>query len=275
MKRRLNDHPREEFRTHYGNLVMKRKAFRAKVRAKRIQNFCVEREITSLTHFTRVENLNGILGEGLLSREQLKHNDRDFHFNDCDRADTHLDSICLNVSFPNYKLFFRFRKGRTSEADESHWIVLLLDAKIMSELNCAFCNENAAANSVRCIPLENRKEFRALESLFEDKLYYGTREIVRQSLAIPNNYTTNPQAEILVFDRISPEYIKKIVFYDYTILSRWQSNTLVSTVVDKFYFKYRHDYSHWQFDISEAYDSDESKANVEDDMPFDDDDIPF
>lgn len=259
---------------------MTREEFRAKVRAKQIQQMCVERDITWLTHFTRIENLNEILKGGLLSRKQLASDGRDFHFNDSYRVDTHTDAICLNVSFPNYRLFYRFRKSIASEVDESHWVVFLLDVKIMWELDCAFCDENAAANRVSRIPLENRKESRALEGLFEEEIHFDTRAISRQLLAISKNYTTNPQAEILVFDQIAPEYIKKVVFYNHIVLRRWQSsnlatNTQKSSVVDDFYFAPRADYLHWRFDTSEAYDSDEPKPNVEDDTTFDDDERPF
>ena len=216
----------------------------------------------------------------MLSRDQLKSDDRSFYFNDRYRSDTHTDAICLNVSFPNYKLFYRFRRSIVSEVDESHWVVLLLDATLLWELDCAFCEENAAASRVRSIALETKKKPDALESLFRENFHFGNQVISRKSLEIPINFTTNPQAEILVFGRINPRYIKEIVFFNDYTLRRWQPINLTTNIqksaaynYGKNYFAPRVDFSHWKSGDSDANDINESKPNSEADITFDD--IPF
>ena len=190
--------------------------------ATHIKRFCVNRNITTLTHFTRVENLSSILENGLLGREQLDSQGGSFYFNDPHRYDEQRGGICLNLSFPNYRMFWKIRQ-KTEEVAHSQWVVLLLDVDVLWEFDCAFCQENAASNTVHGIPLEDRKSLDALRSLFCEEFHDGTRVISRDSLAIRENYPTNPQAEILVFDRIPSRYINTIVFYRYFAQEQWKS----------------------------------------------------
>ncbi|MDE0314773.1 MAG: DarT ssDNA thymidine ADP-ribosyltransferase family protein [Candidatus Poribacteria bacterium] len=242
-----------------------------------IQQICEERGITTLVHFTRIENLRSILGEGLMSRSLLEAREQQFLWNDADRVDGHPESNCLSISFPNYQMFYSIREGmKLKEVNDSQWIVLLLDAKILWELDCAFCQRNAASNAVRFIPLNERRKPEALKGLFED--FY---DIKRQNLQIPLNYPTHPQAEVLVFDQIPAEYINAIHFWDATTLKEWRSN-YIGTFSDKFfvdrkYFDARSDYEIWRPEnfndegIPLSYlsiDNDEEPDDFDDYIPF-------
>ncbi len=213
-------------------------------RTANIKQICHDRGIKILVHFTHIENLCRILEEGLLSRETLE-TIRDPlkkppRFNDQDRLDKHPEAICLSIGFPNYKMFYRYRSKNPSQ-----WVVLLLDAKLLWELDCVFCQENAASNTVRNIPLENRKHPDALNNMFKE--YYRT--ISRQSLSIPDHYPTYPQAEVLVCNPIPVAYIKKVHFCEKTALEQWYSqNSGMDTkifVVSKQYFHPRYDWKVW------------------------------
>ena len=245
-------------------------------RSFQIQQICEEYGITTLVHFTRIENLRCILGEGLLSRSILEPREK-VHFNDPQRLDKQKDAICLNISFPNYQMFYSIRERmKSEEVNDSQWVVLLLDARVLWELDCAFCQRNAATNAVRSIPLEERKKPEALKDMFTD--FYV---IKHQDLPIPKNYPTHPQAEVLVFDRIPTEYINAIHFWDATILEQWRSN-YTGTFSDKFfvdrmYFKPRSDFEKWRPEnfntdgIPLSYFSagnDEEPDDFEDDIPF-------
>ncbi len=215
-------------------------------RASQIQQFCEERGIETLCHFTRIENLQSILQEGLLGRSILHERGQQFWWNDADRADRCPEANCLSISFPNYQMFYSIREGmKSEEVNDSQWVVLLLDAKVLWELDCAFCQRNAASNAVRSIPLNERKKTETLKDLFGD--FYG---IKHQDLQIPQNYPTHPQAEVLVFDQIPTEYINAIHFRNATILEQWRSN-YIGTFSDKFfvdrkYFDARCDYEVWR-----------------------------
>ena len=216
-------------------------------RASRIQQICEERGITTLVHFTRVENLQNILQQGLLGRTLLETRGQQFLFNDPCRVDGHKEAVCLSISFPNYKMFYSIRedKKETQEVDDSQWIVLLLDAKVLWELDCAFCQRNAAHNAVRRVPLTDRKRPEALKGMFED-----FDDIRHQDLQIPLDYPTDPQAEILVFDPISTRHIKEIHFYEAIARKEWLSNTQeVDSQTFRSsgeYFQGRRDWQFWQ-----------------------------
>ena len=142
------------------------------------------------------------------------------------RLDRHKEAICLSISFPNYPLFSKFSwSDDEGQPDYSGWVVLLLDAKVLWELDCAFCQENAASNAVRHIPLEERKKPDALKGMFVDVCRDTKGDVYeRQSMQIPIHYPTHPQAEVLVFNQIQSNYIKEVHFYDKTVLKQWRDN---------------------------------------------------
>ena len=240
-----------------------------------IQQFCEERGITTLIHFTQIKYLRDILHEGLLDHQSLvKKHGQQFVPNDQKRLDGYKEAICLSISFPNDLLFSKFRY-KYSGGNCSEWVVLLLDAKVLWELDCAFCQENAASNAARRIPLEKRKEPEALERIFIEvyrdiKIVDGSKKekiYQRQSMQIPAHYPTHPQAEILVFDQIPSDYIKEVHFYNETALKQWRyrnsRNYPPRLTVNQQYFQYGRDQVVWQDDNLD-----------DDDIPFDSD-IPF
>lgn len=246
-------------------------------RRSQIQQFCEDRKIETLVHFTRIENLDSILQLGLVGQSLLQTRKQQFLWNDADRADLHPEAICLSISFPNYQMFYSIREQYKSEGVyDFQWVVLLIEAKVLWELDCAFCQRNAALNAVRSIPLDERKKPEALKGMFDD--FY---DIKRQDLPIQQNYPTHPQAEVLVFDAIPIEYIKEIHFWDATTLKNWRSN-YIGTYSNKLiatmeYFTYRVDYGVWRSKnfnedgIPLSYFSDGKSVDPDD---FDDD-IPF
>ena len=241
-------------------------------RERQIQQICVDRGITTLCHFTRIENLSSILQKDLLSRSHLETSGQEFVPNDLDRADGPLEAICLSISFPNYRMFFRIRKREeeTQGVKDSQWVVLLLDAKVLWELDCAFCQENASSNDVRFILLKDRKKPDALNGMFVED--YHT--INRQSLQIPSDYPTNPQAEVLVFDTIPARYINEVHFWTAAALDQWFSSnqtTFSRTFSNGRRYLYRRDYFYGRCDYKKW----QSVNLGNDDILEVDDDIPF
>ena len=173
-------------------------------RRRDIEEFCNQRGIERLVHFTQAANLPSILGHGLLSRDELEKLGiiSDVGINDVERYDCCKNAICMSISFPNYRMFFPIRQD-----NETDWAVIEIDPSVLWESDCAFCKTNAADSSVRHIPIENRKAFTSLSALFEDS--FG---VTRAELAIPSYYPTNPQAEILVFNPILRVLMRNIAF---------------------------------------------------------------
>ena len=214
----------------------------AQERSKLISELCSTKGIVNLIHFTRIENLKGILQQGLINRKELSRlpeSERP-NFNDQERFDGHIEAICLSVSFPNYQMFYKLNKDKPDD-----WVVLLLDSSILWDRDCAFCQTNAASSIISRIPLEQRKTFEALIQMFTDE-----ENVSRDELAIPANFTTNPQAEVLVFDTIPIKYIRGVNFRSISAMKAWQNlNSYpenISLVASDTYFKPRRDWPNWQ-----------------------------
>ena len=189
-------------------------------RVKSIKKIVAERRIETLCHFTRVENLSSILRKGLLGRSQLVERRIQFEKIDHNRQDGCPEAVCLTISFPNYKLFYTKRNnyGDWHGVDHNQWVVLLLDARLLWELDCAFCKYNAADSSVAGLPLEDRKKTEALESMF------GDFPTLNRRWNFPLNFPTSPQAEVLVFDAVPISYLCEIHFCDYNAYEDWSNS---------------------------------------------------
>ena len=215
-------------------------------RPAKIQQIANARGISTLCHFTPKESLSSILHCGLLSRhflETLPQSKRP-PFTDPDRHDGYREAICLSIGFPNYQMLFQ----KTGHDKQYQWVILLIDTKVLWELDCAFCYQNASSNFVRRIPLKDIKKPSALKRMFRDQDYDNKGSYQRQ-LQIPKDYPTHPQAEVLVFDSIPATYIKTVLFYNATALKKWREDN-PRPCPQKFfaknqYFKYRWNYAAW------------------------------
>lgn len=220
-------------------------------RSRAIREFCQRQNIQHLVHFTHVENLSNILRLGLIGRDQVReaHRSAKFRINDDQRIDGCPEAVCLSISFPNYKMFYKYNHMCPEE-----WVVISLRPEILWELDCAFCCENAASNNVRFIPLETRRQIKALIELFQD---FG--RVKRSDLNIPDWFPTNPQAEVLVFNPIHTRYIKKVYYKNYQARDDGLRNIPFITPelleVDEYYFFPRYDHRFWQNQNSSGDDS--------------------
>jgi hypothetical protein len=210
-------------------------------RKRDVQRICLEHNVTTLIHFTRVNNLRSILDKGLLGRSTLQAwpQARQPLYNDHKRLEGYRAAVSLSVSFPNYRMFHKY-----SRENRAQWVILLLAVSVLWELDCAFCQDNAAASAVTRVPLTQRKRPDALECLFAD-----FNQIRRQDLQIPDHYPTNPQAEVLVFDPVPPWHVKAVHFFTQQALQRWLNDNAgfdpQGLRVSRRYFQPREDWRTW------------------------------
>lgn len=201
-----------------------------------IQAFVAERGITFLMHFTRARNLDSILARGLVPRNTLMLEGFD-GFNDQYRIDG-TDAVCVSIGFPNYKMFYGIQKDHAGET----WVILVIHPQALWDLDCAFCAANAASNGVSAIPLQQRRGLHALQGMFAD---WPTKP--RSELNIPNNYPTNPQAEVLALQGVPRQYILGIITVNETVrqelLAKYPG---VDVRAIAQYFRYRRDFVHWK-----------------------------
>lgn len=234
--------------------------------AAHIKNICRQRGISAAVHFTRIENLSSILDQGLLSRVELQKRNIRAIYNDAQRLDGYPNAICLSISFPNYRMFYRYRVN-----SQSKWVVIALDASVLWEKDCAFCITNAASSFVRRIPLDQRKLVSAFEGLFGD-YNDGTVHVRRSDLYLPASYPTNPQAEVLAFEALNRDYIKSIVVETRQDALKVQNilkgQIYFPIVVNSAYFRQRDDYEFWKTERSKNSDRDFITEIDDEDLPF-------
>lgn len=209
-----------------------------------IKAFIQERQIKNLIHFTHKQNLLSIMSKGLLNRLNVEKISG-CRINDEKRLDNCCEAICLSISFPNYRMFHKYKKDSPSD-----WVVLAIKPDILWEFDCAFCYDNAANGKVTAIPLDERKKVEALRGLFLD-----IDGIKRSDLHIPKYFPTNPQAELLVFNEIPVEYIQKIYFFNSVSKINWlEENSIGDSKlfeVEANFFSPRCDYEHWKKNVVE------------------------
>lgn len=204
--------------------------------ANTIQEFVDERGIKFLMHFTRARNLDSILARGLVPRDTLILEGFD-GLNDQYRIDG-TNAVCLSIGFPNYKMFYGIQKDHGGET----WVILVIHPQALWDLDCVFCTANAASNGVTAVPLQQRKGLAAFQAMYAD---WPTKQ--RAELNIPDNYPTNPQAEVLALQGVPRQYVLGIVTLNETVrqelLAKYPG---VDVQAHSQYFRYRRDFAHWK-----------------------------
>lgn len=199
------------------------------------------RNITSVYHFTKAENVESILRLGIIPRSLLENETSiNSSFNDYWRYDGCKDANCVSISFPNYKMFYSLR----CENRESEWAVLEIDAQVLVDCDCIFCQKNAGSADMFNQSIISRKGSAAFAKLFMDSIGVPSR----QEMNIPPNYPTDPQAEVLVCEIIRPEYIKSVSFNDIETYNKYRGLKLygVNVLKNDNLFGPRSDYVYWR-----------------------------
>ena len=203
------------------------------------------RGIKLLVHFTKIENLPSIAKFGLLTRKNLDDKSFKYFFNDETRRDNLTNSLSLSVTFPNYKMFYKYCRETSND-----WAIILLDAeKILADIPCAFNYTNASSYAVKKIPKEQRMSVDAFQ-----KMFYEPADLSRKSRNLNANEPTDPQAEILCLGDIPLKYFVGIVFKNSARAKENQKlfpNILCSE--DRNYFGPRHDYNFWKVNVNEEF----------------------
>lgn len=189
---------------------------------KRFQDEISKRRIEWLIHFTTTENLSSIVEcDALLSRTRVNELNIEIQdlldfvqFPDDYRFDNREDYINLSIQRPNQFLLNRFMQKLTSHPD-IHWCILKIQPHYIYSQQTLFSVTNAASNAAK-----NRfgisGDFDKFMALFQNELTISTSSGTRlyNRNGIPDNYTTDVQAEVLVKDAILYQDIINICFRD-------------------------------------------------------------
>lgn len=232
-------------------------------RREEIEKIIQDRGIKKLYHFTQAKNLNSIFERGILSRNTIYNLRIDAAVNDNERWDRHTDAISVSISGPNYQMLYALKKGKQNRGETcpgDTFVLLELDPSLLYELDCAFYPTNAASNRVRHASRTELQGAQALENMFAGGVPCPAGTYSRAKWNLDSCETSDPQAEVLVFETIPARYIKCVLFeteemdYEY---SRWVTNRshipFKILLYDDTPFKPRRDFSDWQKDVN-AYD---------------------
>jgi len=223
-----------------------------------IEAYSKERDIKSLLHFTRWENIDGIIQDGLCPKYLHEDLDYEVHFNDENRWDGYLDSVSLSISFPNDGMFYKYRMNTKTKG----WVILVVHPSVLWEYEIAFCKHNAASYEISTKSLEDLKTLASFKSMFDsdevmEKKYqklielnttsdvsevesYFFKEENRLINRLKNFDPTDPQAEVLSFDIIPPEKFIGVIFEDSNLEDLFNSRyPNVKTIINKNYFHKR------------------------------------
>ena len=198
-----------------------------------------EREVKYLVHFTPIENIEGIMREGILPRS-MQHIPGTV--TDELRLDNQLDASDFSISFPNYRMFYK----KWCIEKKTKYAVLLISIDVLNHIDpekVAYFIDNAASAEMQSIDFSAKTSLTAVKSLFADN-----KDKVREKYSLPSYYTTNPQAEVQIKDKVLPSYIREIHVNDfeaYCFLMEQGIHNKTDLKLDDSYFFSRKDNKYW------------------------------
>ncbi len=177
-----------------------------------VQDFVALKGIPFLVHFTRTRNIPSIMANGIVPVDQLNNGGLQAEINDDLRLDGHLDAVSTSIAFPNSKMLWKLRQ----ENHGVNWVVLLIFNSVLWQKDCAFCKFNAADIRISSMEVKSLKNVNSLSSMYDP-----IAGVDRTAEKLKEFDPTDVQAEVLVFDRIEPQYIASAVFQRETNKSQY------------------------------------------------------
>jgi hypothetical protein len=203
------------------------------------------RMISNILHFTRLENLEPILTEGIRPRSSLSGNN--YVANDQVREDGFPQATCLSIGFPNYKMLYKYICNANDGC--RGWAVLTLFPEVLIDMPCLYYQTNAAASE--CVSLSRSCPVTLIGNDALNNMFSEPHSGLRSRLQLPSHYTTDPQAEVLAFGAIPSEYIKGVSILPR--IPRAQQEAEITRINPKLpilngtgWFDCRHDQAFWK-----------------------------
>lgn len=166
-----------------------------------------ERGIEQVLHFTTNRALAGILVKGLLSRQQLpesKYLEHVYRPTASVRKDVAwLDYVNLSISRLNWEYFDHARRWHADR--DVWWCALVLDPAVLSLDGVTFATTNNIYSGC-----ERGTGAEGLEAMFAPRVCRWAGKCVERSDGMPRSWTTCHQAEALVPEAVSVEYLRGI-----------------------------------------------------------------
>lgn len=172
-----------------------------------VYDVLVERGVSRLCHFTKIQNLTHILSspEGIISKNRIRGDA--LNQNDNKRLDGKTDFVCCSIEYPN-SWFLSSAMDKNEDKIFKDWAVLYIKPEIVKLREVLVCECNAAKSNGNYIKDGNEINTRRL---FAEKV---------ESFKCPRTdymlscCTTNSQAEVMVKEGIPREFIHGIAVRD-------------------------------------------------------------
>lgn len=171
----------------------------------------VERDITSIVHFTRTRGLMGILSSSAVkARRDLPHDARVKHVYEENAADRSRDRawhgyINLSVSAINRRMF-HFSKR---EHPDDEWVILEFGPEVLGDPGVVFCTTNNAYEVAhRCAGPAG------FNQMFAPRVPWGHYDCFHDRRRREPYQTTDPQAEVLYPFELPLEHLHTITVGD-------------------------------------------------------------
>lgn len=167
-----------------------------------IKQFCSEREIQWLCHFTTASNLKSLFNNGIKSRKALSQQALSHQRIDGSTKLYFEDFNYLSVSSPNTKMLY------SKFVNERVWVaVVVLDAKLLWQFPFFSIPMNSAKWQMRHLMNQDYTKFLGLSGL---QSLFGNLPI-REKCKVPMSEPTDIQSEVIFLDSIPSTYFRHVL----------------------------------------------------------------
>ena len=169
-----------------------------------IPGYLSVQNISRLFHFTSIHNLESIVTNGFLGRDSLRESDLTFTPSDNYREEPLIDGVCFSLSRPNTYMAAR----KILSGQELILLELAGVDQILTNYNFVVSPGNFGSSSLKKKIMSWPEEFVGAQGLLN---LFKAQEI-REKYSIPSYEPTDPQAEIIILERLPWSYVDKVYF---------------------------------------------------------------
>lgn len=183
-------------------------------RREHLRRILKNRNIDHFIHCTPIENLENILNNGIWPRKDIEESSTvNGYITDPHRFDGNVDASCFSVQEPNLEHMRRIQKRYRDAA------IIVVSVEVILSHPCAFYPRNAAKSEFKYQSMRHWQWSDRFEEMFSG----DDARNLKDGTPMPSNWTTHADAEVLVFGKISTDYIEEVAIKDTRDLNSFKS----------------------------------------------------
>ena len=169
----------------------------------KVSEFLENRRIRNILHFTHTSNLISILTNGLKSLDSIEKAGITIKSHDIGRYDEIRQGIFCSIAYPNIWML----NGKENINPQEYAILEIMENALFLQHFAAFPG-NSARNVLKTHAEENLNLYVGVTGL---RRMFLNKDL-RSKQNVPKNEPTDLQAEIIFFNELNPDRIRKIHF---------------------------------------------------------------